>query len=261
MSTANYLIDQDYYVNQETKYAIMGHLLVLNPTNRDSRLKVTFYYEDDEPTETSLSARSLIRENWTWDEWPELRRHKRFAMRILSEEPVVVQATIGWNNRLNDYSAGRKDGERECAMAYSAITSLSKVAYYVDGVVIDTPKAWVRESEWNLILNPRERPAETVTTLYYTDGTVQKLNYTVQPERLKCIYLDDVVEKKMGYGTKIESTEPVAAQHLRVVYWTNKDETAYWANTPVMAFWSLPFCPAPPTPGGLRLHDFLSSIE
>jgi len=246
MSTMSYLIVQDYHVDPQTKYGSMGHLLAFNPTKRDAKLDVTFYYEDEGPTKTSLLASALKTSEWNWNSWEELRKYKRFAMGIASEEPVFVQATIGWNNTMNDYSPRTKNGERECAKSYLGITSLSKVCYYVDSVVIDTPRMWVRESEWNILLNPTKRPAEVAMTLYFRDGTVQELKYTVPAERLKWVYMDEVVDKRnQFYGTKVQSSEPIAAHHLRVVYWMDKDETAYWTNTPIMTFWTVPFLSAP----------------
>jgi len=238
MSTANYLIEQDYYVDEKSKYATMGHLLAFNPTKRDARLKLTFYYEDGEPTETSLVASAQKTSEWDWTRLKGPEKHKRFAMRIVSDEPVVVQATTGWNNTMNDYSRRTKDGERECAKSCLGITSLSNVWYYVDGIVIDSPNIWVRESEWAIILNPTKRPATLVMNLLFDDGEVQKLDWEIQAERLKWIYLDEVVAKKnRHYGVKFESTEMIAAQWLRVVYWVDKPG--------IMTFWSVPCCPAP----------------
>lgn len=246
MSTMSYLIVQDFHISKESGYATMGHLLVFNPVDRDANLKVTFYYEDEEPTETSLIAKALRTNEWNWDNLNNLRKYKRFAMRIISNEPVVTQATIGWNNKLNDYSSFAKNGERECANSYLGITQLSKIWYYADGIVIDSPEIWVRESEWNIILNPTYKPAKIMMTLFFRDGNIQNMEYAIQARRILWIYMDDVVAKRnILYGTKIKSTEPIAAQHLRVVYWTGKKENAYWTDIPIMAFWSVPFTPSP----------------
>jgi hypothetical protein len=248
MSTVSYLIVQDYHINKETRYATMGHLLVFNPTNKDANLKVTFYYEDEEPTETYLTAKALRTNEWNWDNLSNLKKYKRFAMQVISSEPVVTQATIGWNNKLNNYSLYARNGERETAMSYLGITQLSKIWYYADGIVIDSTDMWVRESEWNIILNPADKPAKVMMTLFFRDGSIQNLEYTIQARRISWIYMDDVVTKRnILYGTRIKSTEPIVVQHLRVVYWIGKKEDAYWTDVPVMAFWSAPFSPSPLT--------------
>ncbi|TEU08938.1 MAG: hypothetical protein E3J25_11135 [Anaerolineales bacterium] len=158
-----------------------------------------------------------------------------------SERPVICQSTVGWNNAKNNYRPGAptkiEPEVRECAKSYMAIDQLARDWYVADGVVIDNPEGiWVRESEWAVVLNPGDRPAEVAMGLHYGDE-VGEHRVEVPARRMKCLYMDDIAQRNRGYGIHFSSDQPVAVQWLRAVY---------WATRPVlMAFWSVPGVPGP----------------
>jgi hypothetical protein len=236
----HYLIDYDYSVDKEKLWATGGHLLAFNPGLRDADLKVTIYYEDREPDTMSFVAPAGTTFETNCGKWP-VEPDVRFALKVESSEPVVCQATVGWNNTAGDYSPGAKTksphGVRECATSYIAPTRVSKDWYIADGIVIDLPdKVWVRESEWAVLLNPGDEGAQVTMVLHYDEGTVEHV-VEVPARRVKRVYMDDIAQRNKHYGTHFRSSQPVVAQWLRTVNWYERSE--------LMACWSVPCVPGP----------------
>ncbi len=235
-----YLLDHEYTEDEENLTGSMGHLLAFNPGSEDVDLKVTLFFEDREPVAFTLVAPAGWRLNSTYVQWP-LEPDVRFAMMVESEQPLVCQSTVGWNNTKNNYRPGAESKiepeVRECAKSYMAIDQLARDWYVADGVVIDNPEGiWVRESEWAVVLNPGDRPVEVAMGLHYGDE-VGEHRVEVPARRMKCLYMDDIAQRNRGYGIHFSSDQPVAVQWLRAVY---------WATRPVlMAFWSVPGVPGP----------------
>ncbi len=233
-----YLLDHEYLVDETTLHASMGHLLAFNPHDRDASLRLTFYYADREPTtcEQQAPAGKSTESNYT--NWP-VEPNTHFAVMVESDLPIVCQSTIGWNNSGNDYNTQARThsphGVRECAKSYMAISQLHQEWYLADGLVIDNPNAYVRESEWAILFNPSQTPAEVQLTLYYNDIVEQQVSIPAQ--RCCRIRMDDRVRVNKHYGIRISSDQPIAAQWLRTVKWSDDSE--------LMAYWSVP-CVAGP---------------
>jgi hypothetical protein len=241
MATTQYLVDYDYWLDEATLHAAMGHLLVFVPGPRDAQVRVTVYFEDRDPASFELTARGGTSTETNYTRWP-VEANTRFALRVESSEPAVCQATIGWNNAGNDYTVGAKTrsphGVRECARSYMAIPQLSREWYLADGLVIDNPaQVWVRESEWALVLNPHDEPAEVTLNLCYTQAERSQHTLHVPSQRLRALPLDDLVQRNRHYGAYFAADRPVAAQWMRVVKWDEQSE--------IMAFWSVPCVPGP----------------
>ena len=229
-----YLIDYEYVVNDDTLFATMGHLVAFNPGPRDATLQVTIFYEDREPTAFSLPAPAGKSTESNYTKWP-VQPNTRFALQVESSEPIICQATVGWTNTKNDYdpAATTKSphGVRECAKSYMAIRHLGSDWYLADGVVIDRPdQLWIRESEWAVLFNPGETPTLVTMALYGHERTEHAIE--VPARRLRCVYMDDIVQRNVHYGVHITGDQPLAAQWLRTVNWYDRPD--------LMAFWSVP---------------------
>lgn len=233
-----YLIDYEYLFNAESGFASMGHLLAFNPGSRETQAQVKIYFENDEPARFDLAIPAGQCVETNYEKWP-VQPNSRFALQVDSDEPVVCQATVGWNNSWNKYAPDvlthAPEGVRECAKSYLAHDRLSRESFIADGLVLDNPRSiWVRESEWALLLNPGAEPANVTLGLHFDE--LQLHQVAVPPQRLVHIYLDDVVPRNKHYGVRFESDQPIAAQWLREVRWYDRPD--------LMTFWSVPAVPA-----------------
>ena len=233
-----YLLDFEYRADPETGTSTMGHLLLFNPGRRPAVATVTVYFEDREPAELRLEVPPLTSRESNFGNWP-VAPGQRFALTVASRERLVAQATVGWTNTLGDYAPTAKprsgQGRHEAAKSFMAIPRLSTDCAIADGVVIDDPKGmWIKESEWAVILNPGDVPAEATLTIA-RDGALQEHRYSVPARRRLTVFMDPLVEPNRHYGMRLTSSRPVAAQWLRQVQETGSDA--------VMAFWSVPCTP------------------
>jgi hypothetical protein len=235
-----YLLDFEYVSDSTSGFATMGHLVVFNPSPREARLKITVYYEDKEPATFNRVALAKSSSESSYEQWP-VEPNSSFSLRVESSEPVVCQATIGWNNTYNDYKLGTvpKSGRvvRETAKSYVAIHRLNREWLMADGIVINWPeKTWLKESERIVFLNPGDETASIEMT-GYSRGKVWKLTAEVPARRMKSVLMDPLVAPNQHYGLRVASDAPIAAQWLRSVLWYDSEE--------LMAFWSQPLVPAP----------------
>ncbi|MCC6849260.1 MAG: hypothetical protein IT294_12230 [Deltaproteobacteria bacterium] len=235
----HWLVDFTYVDDPATGVATMGHLVVFNPGPRAAALDVTVYYEDREPARFGLEASPGASTESNYASWP-VKPGERFALGVESSEPVVAQATIGWNNVGNDSrpTARARDGgrPREAATSYLAIPALAERWYLADGIVLDAPSAlWVRESEWAVLLNPGDRPARVDLALFFRRFT-REHTVEIAPRRVRAVLMDDLVTlRNKHYGVRIASDVPIAAQWRRTV--------AGYDSPEPMAFWSVPLAP------------------
>lgn len=241
----HYLLDYEVVNDPATGFATMGHLLVFNPGERAATLDVTAYYEDADPRSFALSAPAGISSEWNFTTFPA-PKSGRFALEVAASEPVVCQATVGWNNTGNDYrpveTAHPHRRARETAKSYMSITTLARRWYLADGIVLNAPGAlYIRESEWALILNPGARPAKVTLTMFGA-RTSSEHTVDVPPQRLRSVFMDELVRPNRHYGVRFASDVPVAVQWVRSVNWYNSDE--------LMAFWSVPCVPLDPLESG-----------
>lgn len=238
----HYLVDFVYVADATTHAATTGHLVVFNPSSRAATLDVTVFFEDREPARFALEAAAGMSTESSYPSWP-VRPGDRFALAITSSEPVVAQATLGWNNVGSDDAptARAADGgrPREAATSYLAIPALASRWYLADGIVLDKPSAlWIRETEDAVLLNPGDAPAHAEVGLFFRFFT-RSVTVEVPPRRVRAVRVDDLVPlRNKHYGVRVASDAPIAAQWRRTVQWYDSPE--------VMSFWSLPLLPLGP---------------
>jgi hypothetical protein len=218
----------------------MGHLLVYNPGSRDADLTVTVYHEDRDPDHFPLRAHAHTSTESNYTQWP-ITPNSRCALQVESSEPVICQATIGWTNTGNDYrpQATTKSprGVRETAKSYMSIPALARKWYLADGLVLDNrDQLWIKESEWAVLLNPGDQPAQ-ITLIMDSLGATCTHTVEIPPRRVRTLCMDPIARPNQHYGVTFTSDQPVAAQWLRAVNWYDNQE--------LMAFWSVPCVPAP----------------
>jgi hypothetical protein len=235
----HYLVDLAYEQDPTTRFATEGHLVVFNPGARPADLDVTVYFEEREPAHFRLAARAGASTESGFDDWP-VHPGDRFALAVTSSEPVIAQATTGWNNVGNDAAATARapDGgrPREAATSYMAIPSLATRWYLPDGIVIDDARAlWIRESEWAVLLNPGDAPAHVDLALFFKVFT-RSHAVEVPARRIRAFRMDDLVTlRNKHYGVRMASDVPIAAQWRRTIEWYDSPE--------LMSFWSEPCVP------------------
>jgi len=242
----HYLIDQEYIIDEKQLFSTIGHLLVFNPSNNDADLKITLYFENEQPKSFNLKApaKKSFESNYeTWEVKP--KPNSNFALKVESTQPVICQSTIGWNNTANDYTPQAKTkspkGVRETAKSYMSITQLSRDWFVADGIIINNPSStWLKESEWMVLLNPNPDPVEvSIYTKHGKKGALQKPELletlVIEGERVKKILMDSKVPQNKLYGVRAISKSPIAVQWLRNVNWYDSPE--------LMAFWSTPAVP------------------
>jgi len=213
MSTVNYIADGYELLKEGSPNMQSTWICLFNPTKHDADLTVTFYYEDQKPTHTKLKLLSQCRSNLHTAECKELVKDKRYGVRILSTEPIVVQSTVGYYG-----PEDKHDWYTRGMTSTLAATALSKVWYYADGIIIDRPNQRLKESEWAFILNPGKKDAQVTLTTYYTDQTKDVCKFMTPQERLKVVFLDDILIKNKSYGARFVSTEPIAVQETREIW-------------------------------------------
>jgi len=234
-----YFLYNNYFEDKGTGFAEFGHLLTYNPGDTDAEIKLTYYYEDRDPAFLNLTAFAGTTTESNYESWG-LAKPQRFAYKVESPVPLACQATIGWNNVLNDYrSPDLVDPKhRETVISYTAITGLSTDWYHPDCIVIDMPKKiWVKESEWLIVLNPGNEKADLSVEMAFDNKEKTSYEFVLEPVRFKFLYMDDIAVRNVHYGLHVKSDKGIAAQWLRTVNWYDKKE--------LMAYWSVPLVPAP----------------
>jgi hypothetical protein len=246
----HYLIDFEHEDDPATLHSTLGHLIIFNPGSTDARIVVTAFYEDHEPDRFSLVARANASTESNSAQW-SIQRGRRFALKVESNLPVICQATIGWTNTGGNYAWGAltksAGGPRETARSYGSLTTLARNWFYADAIVLrdgaghalrrdrSRPHSlWIRESEWAVLLNPSNVPANARLTLHYGSESMARL-VSIPAQRLKSVYMDDFVWSNRNYGVTVSSDRDIAVQWLREVDWHGSAEP--------MAFWSVPAVP------------------
>jgi hypothetical protein len=234
----HYFVDFESHRDPETLLTTGGWLVVFNPASRPAQLDCTVYYEDRDPERFQLQARPGTSTAWYASDWP-IRVSGRFALKAEASEPIIAQATLGWNNSGGDSSptaiTRSPKGIREAATSYMSILAPAERWFLADGTVLLDPTAtWYRESEWTIVLNPNDEPAEVELAVFYSPLT-RHHSATVPPRRLKAIRMDDLVLANHHYGLRVASDRPVVVQSRRDVYWPDSPE--------LMTFWSVPLAP------------------
>jgi len=234
-----YLLYNNYFEDEITGFAEFGHLLTYNPGTEDADINLTFYYEDKCTSSLKLKAFAETTTESNYATW-KIEKPLRFAYKVESPVPLACQATIGWNNVMNDYRSFHEvdPRHRECVISYMAIDKLANDWYHPDCIVINMPdKIWVREPEWLILLNPGDETAEIAVNMSFENKEKKTCCFNVEPMRLKYIYMDEIAIQNLHYGIHVHSDKKIAAQWLRMVKWYNKNE--------VMSYWSVPLIRGP----------------
>lgn len=233
MSTVNYFADGCELLRKDSPNMQSIWLCMFNPTKRDAGVVMMLYYEDIDPTQLRLTVPAKTKRNFHLSEYNEVVKDKHYGARILSTEPIVVQPAVGY------YGPDDKhDWYTRASYWTIASTALSKVWYFADGVVIDVPDRRLKESEWVFVLKPNKEATQVTLNVYYNDQTEDVFRCNVPAERLKAIFLDDIVTKNKGYGVRIVSGEPIAVQETRRIWEEDRRVTRSAMST--MAFpWPL----------------------
>ncbi|MFT3892099.1 MAG: sensory rhodopsin transducer [Anaerolineales bacterium] len=243
----HYLPDFEYSVDETNGFGRIPHLSIFNPGANEATLTITIFYEEGEPTsfQQVIPARSSFETDAShWD----VPLNSRFGMKVESTEPVITQATEGWNNTKNDYSLNgapvHSDVPRETAKSYMSHNSLAKECYIADGIIIDIPEAlWIKETEDMAVLNPNKEDMTVTINAYYghrgvtrfqipLDIPVMKKQVKIPAERVGFISLTEWIKPNWHYGARVTADQPFAAQWLRMVYWYDSAE--------LMSEWSAP---------------------
>jgi hypothetical protein len=234
-----YLLYHSYREDRSTGFGEFGHLLAYNPAEADTDMRLTFYHEDQDPSEFLMRAKGGTTTESNYLQYP-LKQPVRFAIQVDSAIPLVCQSTVGWNNVANDYRGVHEvdPRHRETVISYTAITALAREWYHPDCIVINSPSTiWVREPENLIVLNPSAVPAAIKVDMAFDDGSRRKAEFVIQPQRLLYVSMDDIAIPNVHYGVKLTSDQPVAAQWQRIVKWYNSEE--------IMAYWSVPLVAGP----------------
>jgi hypothetical protein len=210
MSRVHYFAD-GYLRDGENDIRQSAWACMYNPTSRDAKLDFTFYYEDCEPTYDTFAIPAHSSGNKHLAEC-NILKNKRFGAKIVTSEPMVIQITTGYYG-LED----KHDWFTRAMHSVICADTLSKVAYYADGLVLDRPGARLKEPEWDFVLNPNKVPANVVLHAEYKDQTEQQFKFTIGAERLLAFFKDPAVVQNKCFGGKYVSDVPVAVQQTRLI--------------------------------------------
>jgi len=212
------------------------YLLIFNPSARDTEVKFTLYFEDQDPV--SFSYPVAAERVWGTEMISNktIPQFKRFGGRIESAERVIVQLTSGI---FNSASAEKR---ATCLIFSSFICSetLSTTNCYADGIVAEDENVF--ESENIHLLNPNKEKAHVTLKAIFDENAAGKnftRQYEIQPERLLVIETKSLVKPSMvNFGSIYTSDVPILAQVHRILY-DKKDQGRIAANYRLMLKQSL----------------------
>lgn len=231
------LLPLEHRIDAERGWGSLSHLLLLNPAESPAEVRITLYFEDREPASFELVAEPRTTTESASSAWP-VGAGGRFALIAESAAPLVCQATVGWNSTANDYAAGARSlsprGARETARS-TAPAPFGRRLFAADGIVLQGPGSWLRESEWLAAVVPETEPV-AARLLLHAGAESRELPLTLAGRRLTLLFMDDKMPPHRHYGVELAADRPVAAAWLREVRWQDDDEP--------MAFWSVPLQPA-----------------
>lgn len=237
-NTKQYFPDLELFLNQAGLQASVSHLVMLNLSAETVDVTATAYFENQPPLSFPLKAKPNQSTETNSLQWP-VPANIHFGLILESKLPLVCQVTTGWNNTNHQYGPDAvtqsPKGKRETARSTNAITRLRRTWAIADGIVLDAPTGlWIKEDEWLLLLNPGKEPAHVRLDLMGpTQTPVPEI--MVPAERLKRVQMSGLVVPNQNYGVRVTSSNPIAVQWLRHVYWYDSDE--------LMACWSIPGVP------------------
>jgi len=195
------------------------YLTMLNPTKAKAKITITFFWEDEEPTEFKTEIPAQSHQTLPLHTLKEkiVTRNKVYGTRISSNVPIVVQPTRG------EFEPGNPVTNAMASVVAhpGPLSSKETEWYYADGIVIAREDHPLVESEWISILNPNEdKEAHIVITFFLTTRKSSKYECTVQSNRVRTIKIDDLkfIPKNEFYGVRVTSDMPVVVQETRRAY-------------------------------------------
>lgn len=217
MSTVNYMATGFVLDTENDQNYRTGYFALFNPNKRNARVVITFFYEDQEPTQLkNYVVPAECQKVIEWDKLSEIVKNKRWGAKVESGEPLVAQESHHVRKRGDKPEFVRS----QCTTMMTPI--LTTLWYYADGVYI-MPRDHVHrrmfEPEMVGLLNPNRREAEVTMITYHTNRNRREATFKLPPERSKWVDLVDVVGKDPPhFGARFISTEPVVVQQERQVY-------------------------------------------
>ncbi len=202
---------------------------------------VTFYYADEDPKDFTFrlpanrQGRLHLAEDadnlGTSNLPPGCNPRKRFGVRVVSDQPVLVQATVG--DRIGDE---RVTNSMSTFMFHPGpLGEKDKQWHYVDCVYLVSEQFILEEREWLTILNPNKVAAQCkVTFIPGGDVDVQgretkpagsdvqpvEVTLTVGAERILPSLISDFagVLANQPYAVRVDSDVPVTVQGIRHIF-------------------------------------------
>ncbi len=214
---------------------------------------VTFYYADEEPKEFTFTLPAHRQGRLHLAEEPDnlgtsnlppgCNPRKRFGVKVVSDQPLLVQATVG--DRIGDE---RVTNSMSTFMLHPGpLGDKEKRWYYVDCVYLVSDKFILEEREWLTILNPNKRAAHCkITFIPGGDVDVQgqmthtapsdvqpvQVSLTVEAERILPSLISDFegVLANQPYAVQVDSDVPITVQGIRHIFERGKYEfSRCWA--------------------------------
>ena len=180
-----------YFAEGYTSGMVKTYLYILNPSEKETEVDVTLYYDNGEKKTFSehVPAMKQVRLDLKEKTMPE----KRFGIKVTSAVPVVV-------------SAGNFNKHFSAATGGVGASSTAKKWYFPSGYTSDDA------SEFLNILNPSLGVAHLTVTLYYSDGRTRSFDDTVSAGSKKMIMLNNFAEELEWFSTVVESDIGVVAE-------------------------------------------------
>jgi hypothetical protein len=229
-------------------------MLIYNLSEKhQASVTVTFYYADESPKDftftlpPSRQGRLHLAQDadnlGTANLPPGCNPRKRFGVRVVSDQPVLVQATVG--DRIGDE---RVTNSMSTFMFHPGpLGELEKTWHYVDCVYLVSDKFILEEREWLTILNPNPTPAQCritfipggdvdvqgqVTTPPQSNVLPVQVSLQAPAERILPVLISDFegVLPNQPYAVRVESDLPITVQGIRHIFERGKYEfSRCWA--------------------------------
>jgi len=185
-----------------------------NPTDEEAEIRVTCFYENDEPTNFSWKMPAHSSGNRGLHQMPadEVRPNRRFGCEIITSEPMIMQITSGY------FGVGdQHDWYTRAMHSVICATRLEKVHYYADGLILDNPGVRLKEPEWDFYLNPGPVSANVKLICEFGKDNAQVFDFKIPPKRLLAFFKDPEVRNNKVFGGKVISDVPIAVQQTRLI--------------------------------------------
>ncbi len=190
-------------------------LCLVNPDGKDAHITITVFFEDLPPRSHSLTLGARRARNLALHGVPGLlERNKQYGLRVRSNVPILAQSTRGEYEPDDPVT----NAMGSTILTPGPLTDKDKELWYVDGIILTG--GILEESEWLSVLNPNQEEARIELTIYYGDREPGTYSFSVPPERVHSIKMDDleVVPKNSLFSVRIKSNVPVAAEEVRRAY-------------------------------------------